>query len=512
MSPDEQVGQLMLVAFDGQAVGNDLREMLGQWHVGGVVLYRRNLTTRAQARRLTHAIRALSSGRSRPLIATDAEGGWVRRLSFMADFPGNMALGAAGSERLAFESGASVGFELLDAGITVNFAPVVDILSEPVSELGTRCFSDDPELVGSLGTAFFEGQSAAGVISVAKHFVGEGSAAGDAHERPLCSAATDADVESRELLPFRRLIASGIPAIMTSHVALPAVTKAGSLPATFSSAVITGLLRHRLGFDGVVITDAIEMLAVRQRGDFSEMAVQAIEAGADIVLSAGTMTDHRHVRDGLLAAVRSGRISPERLRASLRRILRMKHTGERGAARARRPTRARSVVDRIAAESVTIMKEGNGVLPLSVGSREGLVYIGPEGPIAAAIGARALILDRDIPLDQMRNIAARMVRDVGKASLIVAAAQNGGQAMLIERLAASRPAVPLIAISLGNPLDLLQIPSAAAAIAAFSASIPSQRAVAAVLNGKAGARGHLPLGKNELVPIRNLVPNSTHPY
>jgi beta-N-acetylhexosaminidase len=501
MTPDERVAQLLIVSFDGQTAGAGLRELVGGWGVGGVAFYRSNIRSPEQVRTLTARIRAMSRNRLEPFIAVDHEGGTVMRLKRgVPDLPASMALGATGSSELAYRAGAETGAALRSLGFTMNFAPVLDVYGNPRSAIGTRAFSDSPEVVARLGSAFIEGQTLAGMISVAKHFVGEGEAAGDSHDSTPWVHCTMAEIEHTDLVPFRDAFAHGLPAVMTSHVAVPTLTSEGGLPVTLSHEALTTLLRDQLKFDGVVITDALEMESVRQRQEIGELANEAIEAGADMVLVAGTAKDRRTVFDALLHAYRAGRISEDRIRMSLRRILRLKAAFQgTGLPRVRRAGTDTGIAAQIAGQSITVIDDHDRILPLFAAGRliHPAIYVGPDGLLAKRLGLRHVILPRKIETDDMQRLVDIALEAIGGAGVIIGAAENPKQAEILRRIAAARPALRFAAISLGNPHDLEWDHLPDARIAAYSTCAASQRAVWGVLTGERHASGQLPLREGE---------------
>jgi beta-N-acetylhexosaminidase len=490
MTPDQRVGQLLLVGFDGHHLNSALREMVLQWGIGGVVFYRANITAPSQAQKLVRAIRRLSP-QNVPFMAIDHEGGVVLRFSGDDELPPAMAFGAAHSEDLAFRAGKDVGTRLRALGFTMNFAPVLDVYSNPDSAIGTRAFSDDPRVVGAIGTAFIRGQSAANVISVAKHFVGEGSAAGDTHRSPARTTASAAALESVDLQPFRTAIAEGLPAIMTSHVAAPQLTYDAFRPITLSSEVLTGVLRERLGFTGLIVTDALEMRAVTEYYELGELAVRAVEAGADMVVTSGTFAEQRVVFDHLRDAYRSGRLSDARIRASLRRILLAKTRCQADSSEWNRAA-SRALVRDVAADSVTVVHQNEGALSLlrdAVRSRKA-VCVGPK-----SFCDRLQLTGCDLPM-RIRSeseIAGKCLARSAASRWIIAAIQNRSQAEVIAAIRHRRPDAELVAVSLGNPHDLQVVTGASVYIAAYGASSPIESAVAEVIRGTLSARGSLPV-------------------
>lgn len=261
-------------------------------------------------------------------IGVDQEGGPIERLGApLTRFPSAMALGAAGDEALARKVGAASGSELAALGFTAVLAPDADVTSGPDDPtIGVRSPGSDPKLVSRIAIGLAEGYADAGLVSTAKHIPGHGSVPGDTHVgRVRQRAALDALLE-RDLRPFRDLAAAGVPAVMTAHIVLDTVD--GDAPATLSRPVLTGLLRERLGFDGLIVTDALEMGAVTEDTGPGEAAVRAVEAGADVLLMP---TDPRAAVSALANAVDTGRLSRDRLLDSAARMIAtLRHAADRG--------------------------------------------------------------------------------------------------------------------------------------------------------------------------------------
>lgn len=283
-----QIASPLWVGFEGKALPRDLSRRLARGEVGGVVLFSRNIESPAQVRALCREIRAAAGRRNPlPLIAADQEGGRVARFRSLpfTRFPPARAcsLFCCRNEAVAEAFGAATGTELRAVGVDVDFAPVLDVDSNPRNPvIGDRAFSGDPEEAARLGLAFAAGLASRGVIPVAKHFPGHGDTAADSHEELPVVRAGRKKLSVRELLPFRRASRAGIPAIMTAHVMYPALDR--TYPATLSRKILKDLLRGRLRFRGTVFSDALEMRAVADRYGVGEAAALAIPAGCDVVL------------------------------------------------------------------------------------------------------------------------------------------------------------------------------------------------------------------------------------
>jgi beta-N-acetylhexosaminidase len=304
--------------FDGLSPPDWVRRELGQG-LGGVVLFARNVESTGQVAALTAA---LGAEREDVLVATDEEGGDVTRLEVVhgSSSPGNHALGAVDDVALTEQVGASIGTALSAAGVSLDLAPVADVNTNPSNPvIGIRSFGSDPELVARHVAAFVRGLQGVGVAACAKHFPGHGDTELDSH-LALPTVATDRETLAREtLLPFRAAIEAGVLAIMTAHIRVPAIDDA---PATVSPPILQGLLREELGFDGLVITDALEMRGLSGSVGVEEGAVLALVAGADALCLGHDLGEAAtaSVREALVRAVRSGRLSEDRLRQAGARV------------------------------------------------------------------------------------------------------------------------------------------------------------------------------------------------
>ncbi len=335
-----QLGQLLLVGFHGtEAEGNaELRHLVCDVKVGGVILYERDVATRGprnisspeQVHRLTQDLRALaqSCAGSVPLIAADNEGGSVMRLNARAGYPpalGHGELGAEDDVALTELEARRIGTTLREAGIDWNLAPVVDVGVNPFNTVvvqSGRTFSQSPERVTAHARAYVRGMHAAGILTVLKHFPGHGSSFEDSHST-FVDITDTADPEA-ELLPYRTLIVEGLAdAVMTAHVLNRNLDP--DYPATLSRLTITGGLREGLGFKGLVVSDDLLMEGIVSRYGIEEAAVLALQAGVDLLLlSHNTLAQDRSATDRVIAAIvralQEGRLSPEMVETALMRV------------------------------------------------------------------------------------------------------------------------------------------------------------------------------------------------
>jgi beta-N-acetylhexosaminidase len=314
MSLAEKVGQLFIVGFEGMEVTPELEAWMATYGWGGMIIFGRNVESPAQVLRLTQGLQGAVRARGHPrlFIAVDQEGGRVARLKApFTTFPSAARVGQAGSEQLACDVGQAMATELRAVGITMDMAPVLDVLSNCANTvIGDRAFSTDPHGVARLGTAFMRGMHAAGVLAVGKHFPGHGDTLLDSHVALPSCERTVVQLNACELLPFQAAIAAGLEAIMTAHVVYNAWDS--HLPATLSSAILTGILRGTMGFQGVIISDDLGMAAVSETMPWDEVSVCALRAGIDLLLICHERDRQEQAYARVLSAVQRGEL-PEAL-------------------------------------------------------------------------------------------------------------------------------------------------------------------------------------------------------
>jgi beta-N-acetylhexosaminidase len=535
MSIDEQIGQLLMVGFPGKEPTPEVLDLIQAGHVGGIILFSRNLESPRQILHLTSTLQqaARSAGHPYPLlIATDQENGIVRRTgSATTCFPGNMGLGAINSQAATEAVARATGQELRALGITMNLAPDVDVSNNPANPvIGVRSFGSDPELVARMGTNAVMGYRAAGVVATLKHFPGHGDTDTDSH---LALPVVPFDIErleAIELKPFRWAIEASAEtlAVMTAHVAVPAITGSSTLPATLAPEVINGLLRTQIGFDGVVITDCLEMRAISAGVGIAEGAVRALQAGADIVL-----VSHRYDRQmtGLTAireAVEQGDLSASVVQAAAERVLRLKERLP-GWGGLPTPDSVRTMVnaahqrlaDDLYGQSITIIRDEAGLLPLQLhGSGRLLVVLLPESQVSQAadqgfipahfiealqrqlhdvsgatgVGVTAFKLPErpaaeDLAMLQQRaheadvilvpTCNAHLPRNHATVQVVVRALLEIGR--------------PLVGVAVCDPYDAAALPEVTAWLATYDFTLPALNAAARVLVGGAPAHGTLPV-------------------
>lgn len=514
MSLEEKVGQLMVIGFGGSSLTQPEKERIERIRPGGLILFSRNVETPEQLIGLTTELQ--SNAKVPYFIATDQEGGVINRVTFSGVvMPGAMAMGAADSKELARKVGRATGEQLASLGINMNFAPVLDVNNNPMNPvIGIRSFGEDPELVARLGVEYIKGLQDAGVMSAAKHFPGHGDTSVDSH-LDLPKVDFDMDRLSQvELVPFRAAADAGVDAIMSAHIVFRALDKTGR-PATLSRPILTGLLRDEIGFDGIVVTDDLEMKAISNNFG-AEAGVLAIQAGADLVLVSHTGKTQDAVYDSLLQAVRDRKITEERIDESVRRILRAKHKlglldGQKEwdpAKQSERYYEALNSVVRVAQEladrSVTVAFDRTQSLPLPRGTSV-LVLSGagkaPRDPISLGRSLEEYVseLGLGITVRTMTFDASTPVADVkyraSQAGMVVLVTNNvrSGDYQTKVCQALIEVGKPLIVIAASSPYDADYLPEINAYITLYGLTPASVNAAVRVLVGEQEAKGKLPV-------------------
>ena len=312
-------GHLVMVDIPGKTLTPEGAGFLRRHHIRAVCLFRKNLGTEAEVRRLTADLREVLGPDA--LIGMDQEGGSVVRATFLPQPPAAMALGAADDESQAEAIGAAVARGLRAIGVNWNFAPVLDVNNNPANPvIAERSFGADPERVAALARAWMRGSLREGVACCVKHFPGHGDTHVDSHHALPTVDKTLAELEALELKPFRALAhgSDAAPAVMTAHIVYPRID--ASHPATLSRPILTGLLREAMGYEGVVLTDALFMKAVYERYGHARSAVLALQAGADMPLAQGSLEDQAEAIQAIGDALRDGTLQPQHLLRSQARL------------------------------------------------------------------------------------------------------------------------------------------------------------------------------------------------
>ncbi len=319
----DTLGSLFMVGIPQPTLDNQTRVQLQELRPGGIILFRRNYTTPDALATLCAELHSLFSTQ-RPIIALDHEGGRVHRLSPpFTHFPAMLNVGRTNSVDLAYRVGLAMGHELRSVGIDLDFAPVLDVLTNPANTvIGDRAFSTDPYQVALFGRAQARGLRDAGIIPCGKHFPGHGGTLLDSHEDLPRDDRSREELTRIDLYPFQQAIAEGLEMIMTAHVLYPALDP--DLPATVSPKILNSLLRQQIGFNGVIITDDLEMGAVVRHSTIDQAVINTLTAGADMLLVCHKIELAIVARNACVQAVESGAVQQARIEEAARRISALK--------------------------------------------------------------------------------------------------------------------------------------------------------------------------------------------
>ena len=547
MTLDEKIGQLLLPSFRSTFTSSDsdtydaLVRLVHEYHVGGFHLFggrepvpavllnptygRSTLGQPLAAASLVNRLQAIAPI---PLLNTgDFEAGVGFRLNGSTTFPRAMAFGAARDELLAFEAGRITAVEGRAIGVHVNFAPVVDVNSNPRNPvINTRAFGEDPTLVGRLAAAYVRGLRAGGMLATVKHFPGHGDTDVDSHVGLPIITHPRERLDRVELPPFRAGIAAGASAVMTGHIALPALDPQAGVPTTLSHTIVTGLLRKEMGFEGLVYTDSMRMRAVSEMFSPGEAAAAAIGAGNDIVLHS---PDDAAAFAGIRSALARGEFDEARVNASVERILRAK--ASLGLHRVRAVnlesvpvivgSRAHAAVAREVSErSITLIKDERNQVPLRLPRDAALLYLSvldyPSGWGVAA-PSRTFIpeLEQRWPnvtaielSDRTSRSAIELVRETAARYDGIIAAVFVRTAAFSDRMDLSPALVQLlqalsrvtavngqayVAVFFGSPYTAALLPELPAMMLTYDFYDLAERSAVRALAGESSIQGRLPI-------------------
>ncbi|SFG15411.1 beta-N-acetylhexosaminidase [Halobacillus alkaliphilus] len=527
MTMEEKVGQMLMPDFrkwDGENVTKmlpEIEEQVKKYHLGGVILFRENVVTTEQTAELVSDYQAAAE-KYGLLMTIDQEGGIVTRLQSGTDFPGNMALGATRSEEITQNVGQAIGEELSSLGINMNLAPVMDVNNNPDNPvIGVRSFGGNPELVAQMGVAYTKGLQETGVAATAKHFPGHGDTAVDSH-LGLPEVPHDKErLKEVELYPFQKAMDAGIDAVMTAHVTFPKIddTKVISkkdgteiaLPATLSEKVLTGLMREEMGYEGVVITDALNMNAIQDHFGPVDAVIRSINAGTDIVLMPVGL---EKVANGIYDAIDSGDIPMDTINDSVKRILTLKLN--RGIIKSENPTtldekiaKAEQVVgseahkqveEKAAEQSITLVKNDN-VLPLELDKDEEVVVVGNSFSEELAEQVKKHHENTTLIKSSSGAFTDEQKELVENADQVIV----GTYTYNVSTRAAEHPQMQLmhevmntrdgdvIGVGIRNPYDIMAYPEVDAFIAQYGFRAASFEATAETIFGENDPSGELPV-------------------
>lgn len=477
--------------------------------IGGVVLFGANIRRVDQLRQLTAELRERARGPLR--IAMDHEGGHVTRIGApVTRFPSAMAIGATGSEELAYAVARAAGAELASLGIDVNLAPVLDLAADPRNPtLGARSFGSSPELVARLGAATVRGYRDAGIAATAKHFPGHGRTPVDSHLAVSTVAGGIEALRDADLPPFRAAVDAGVDVVMSSHVVYEHLTD--GLPATVSPRILRDLLRDELGFEGLLITDAMVMRALADRRPIEEACVEAVAAGADAVMP---MREHQgEAVTGLRSAIESGELLEARVLEALARqtALEERLSGMGGPQLVLPDASHLELARTVARRSLTLLR-GSELLPLRPSTSVAVIEFASRRPspveeeaaptpTVAATLATYLPRMREVVISGAGDVPARQaaIEAAAVAELVILATRDAylwqEERELVAAIAAGEQ--PTLLVAMRNPYDLARLARTTGAIATYADVPATLEALAQALTGRGDWPGRLPMGLSE---------------
>ncbi|MFN8419377.1 MAG: glycoside hydrolase family 3 protein [Anaerolineae bacterium] len=505
MTLETRVGQLFMVSFFGEGITDTAREFLQTVQPGAFALFRSNGETPDRATQIINDLQqvAVSTGANLPMImAIDHEGGTVVRLTagFTA-LPWGPALGAM-PEADSYAVGAMAAQELRAVGITMNLAPVADVRSDPSKKfMEKRSFGTDPQLVGTGVVGYTRGLQDNNVTAVLKHFPGHG-AADDSHTVLPTITESKEQLQQIDLVPFEMGIAAGADAVMIGHLVVPAYETVPDWPASLSAIIVTDLLRKQLGFNGVIMTDALDMGAIVNNVAPPEAAVIALQAGVDMVVAGPHMPigEQLKMRDAVLEALRTGKLPLEQINDSVRRILKLK---QKYGLLSWQPLDPRTAVDRIQSaahsaaldqiyqDTVAIARDQFKLLPLNPAEQRVLLVFPGSFP---AIQSECLVLDPRskgyaYSLNPVQEEIASVRISARDADVVVIFTYNISENPFQRDLVNAIDPQKTVVVALQSPYDIEEGIQPGAYVTVFNAYPPSFKAACNVLYGQHPALG-----------------------
>lgn len=528
MTLEEKVGQLIVCRYTGRFVNldseyvNELKTLVVEQKIGGLILFAGDVYETA---RLTNTLQ--EKAKIPLLITSDLERGLGNQIDGATLFPPVMSLGAADSEEMAYRMGKITALEARAIGIHMTYAPVVDVNINPDNPIiNVRSFGEDPEQVGRLAGPFIKGCQENGLIATAKHFPGHGDTAEDSHTILPTIKGDRERLDKVEIHPFKIAVEAGVQAIMAAHLNLPALDPSPNVPSSLSKPILTGLLRDELGFEGIIVTDAMGMGGVTTLYEPEEAALMAIRAGIDMILLS---PKPKEVIDALVQAVRIGEIPKERIEASVKRILE---------AKARLGLYKQKLVDlelldiRIAPRahlrqaeatferSMTLVKNEDDVIPLSRENQNIAVLAlssDPGGYFAGVTFVKEMkkrnsqVFEFYAEATTGQDYLELALKKARGADILVFAlfsrvrAKKGSVDLEMSHVHLIREAAKLskgvVVVSFGSPYFLRHFPEVDAYICAYRFADEAQMAAAKALFGEIDIQGKLPVSIPGIYPI-----------
>ena len=509
MTLEQKVGQVMAIGFGATAVIPEVKALLNDLHIGAIVIFDANIESPTQLAQLIRDAQEATKTNGDPalIVAIDQEGGPVARLRAnvgFTEFPSAMAMAATGDVNNARAAAKAMAGEMQAVGINMNLAPDMDVNNNPANPIiGIRSFGSDPLKVSEFGVAVIETYQGAGILCVAKHFPGHGDTAIDSHIGLPMIPYDLTRLNAIELVPFRAAMRAGIAGIMSAHITFPAVDDTPDLPGSLSAKVQTGLLRDAMQFEGLAVSDSLEMGALESAGFTTpKAAAQALAAGADLLTFNSTLDVYRDTHALIVSRVKSGEIPQARLDAAVRRVLRAKERfGVFDGALIDVPAVAAKVglsetkqlsAD-IAAKSITLVRDAAKLLPLKPDAKLTVIETPYAVGLSAAFGTPGVDVGVLQVSEQPQPFEIEQAVNFAEGKTVIVAtydvAINPTQADLVTALLKAN--VPVIVIATRSPYDALYLKDAPTVIAIYGT--PFFGGLAAALRGQVPMLGVLPV-------------------
>jgi beta-N-acetylhexosaminidase len=506
---EQRVAQMFMVSLYGADLTDVGRDFLEEWQPGAVALFGSNAGTSEAVTDLTNAYQQTitDAGGLPLLIAVDQEGGLISHLTDgFTEFPAPLVITATGDTELAYAVGQAMAQELSAVGVNMNLAPVADLETNPSNPIiQRRAFGSDPNLTAPIVASVVRGLQENGVLATVKHFPGHGDTSSDSHTSLPVVDLSRERLDTVELVPFREAISEGVEVVMVAHIWFPALEPQENLPATLSHYVVTGLLREELGFDGLIMTDALAMDSIDTNYSIEDASVLAVQAGVDLLAfgtNAGLRTQAQSIQ-AVVDAARAGIIPEEQINASVQRILDVK---ARYGILNWQPLDAESAPERVHLEAhsqlvedlfqagVTVVYDDQDTIPFSDDRTIAMIYPATRAQIMRECGAYDANIHwvgvSDFPQDDEIAWSRSAAREADTAVVFTQnAADNPDQ----QRLVNAMPPEKTIVVALWSPYDWTTFPTISGYVATYSPLRPAVPAVCAVLFGEAPALGQLPI-------------------
>jgi beta-N-acetylhexosaminidase len=506
MSLEQRVAQLFIVNLFGSQLNEPGRDFLRDWQPGGVVLIGENNGTPEAVTRLTNSYqRTIIDAGGLPLfVAVDQEPGPISHLKDgFTQFPTPSLITATGDLELAYIVGEAIGDELVAVGVNMNLSPIADLETNPRNPIILRrSFGDDPAMVSPMIGAVVEGTQAAGVLATAKHFPGHGNSNDDSHTGLPVIDLSRERLESVELAPFRAAIEADVGAIMVAHIWYPALEAEVDLPASLSANIITGLLREEMGYQGLIITDALDMDAIDTAYSYPEAVVKAIQAGVDLVISAHIGLESQQAAiQSVVDAVNNGVISEARINESVVRILAAKEKYGILDWKSLDPLSARenidleghaALIDDLFRAGVSVAFDRENMIPIVPGKSVGIAYLTSRYQIVQECSQyRSDIRWAGVSDSPTASEIAAAVVTANLADTMIVFTQNADENPQQQALVQALLPEKTVVVALFSPYDITKFPGITGYMVTYSPARPAVPTACGILFGAIPANGRL---------------------